>query len=308
MNISPGFVGIDVSKAFLDVFDGSTGRGERIKNTGRSIAALIERWRTKSVFVLFEATGSYDRTLQKTLAAAGIVFARVNPLRARDFARAAGFLAKTDAVDARMLAAMAERLRPRPSSPCEAERERLRTLHRRRDQLVFMRKQERTRARESAEERQDIGRHITWLSAEISNLEAQIRSLISRVHTLREVAERLRSAPGIGSVAATTLLALLPELGTRSPKTIAALAGLAPFNRDSGKDRGKRTISGGRKRVRDALYMAALAAKRSNHFASTYQRLIAAGKAPKLALIAVARKLLIALNAMMRDGTPFKAA
>src|SRR5689334_14973222 len=134
MNISPGFVGIDVSKAFLDVFDGSIGRGERIKNTGRSIAALIERWRMQGIFVLFEATGSYDRTLQKALAAAGIVFARVNPLRARDFARAAGFLAKTDAVDARMLAAMAERLRPRPSSPCEAERERLRTLHRRRDQ------------------------------------------------------------------------------------------------------------------------------------------------------------------------------
>lgn len=310
MNISPGFVGIDVSKSSLDVFDATVGRGERVENSSAAIGALIERWRSKGVFVLFEATGSYDRCLQRSLASAGILFARVNPLRARDFARAAGFLAKTDAVDAKMLAAMAERLRPPASTPPEAERERLRLLHRRRDQLVFMRKQERTRACEAQtiEEQRDIRRHITWLSAEIKAIEARIRSLIAQVRSLKEAWDRLRSAPGIGPVAATTLLALMPELGTRSPKTIAALAGLAPFNRDSGKDRGKRTISGGRKRVRDALYIAALAAKRSPHFAAKYRSFLAAGKAPKLALIAIARKLLIALNAMVRDQTPFQVA
>jgi transposase len=140
MNISPGFVGIDVSKSSLDVFDAAIGRSERIENASAPIAALIERWRGKDVFVLFEATGRYDRTLRTALAAAGIRFARVNPLRARDFARAAGFLAKTDAVDAKMLAAMAERLRPNASPPGDVERERLRQLHGRRDQLVFMRK------------------------------------------------------------------------------------------------------------------------------------------------------------------------
>jgi transposase len=310
MNISPGFVGIDVSKSTLDIFDAAIGRGERLKNASRSIAAFIERWRDQKVFVLFEATGDYDRLLCRALSKAGIVFARVNPLRARDFARAAGFLAKTDAVDAKMLATMAERLRPPASAPAEAEREQLRLLHRRRDQLVLMRAQERARASEAldAGERDGINRHICWLSAEIKILEKGAVALIAESHALKDAAALLRSAPGIGPVAATTLLALMPEIGTRSPKSIAALAGLAPLNRDSGKERGKRTISGGRKRVRDALYMAALAAKRSSpHFARIYKTMIAAGKAPKLALIAIARKLLIAINAMVRDNAPFNA-
>lgn len=310
MNITPGFVGIDVSKSTLDVFDAAIGRSERIDNTSPPIAALIARWRVKDVFIVFEATGTYDRTLQKALAAAGLRFARVNPSRARDFARAAGFLAKTDAVDARMLAAMGERLRPRASPPDNADRERLRLLHRRRDQLVQMRKQERTRVSEAVdeEERQNIAHHIAWLSAEIKNIERRIRAFIAKVHTLTEAWNRLRSTPGVGPVAAATLLALLPELGTRSAKTIAALAGLAPLNRDSGKDRGKRTIAGGRRRVREALYMAALSAKRSSRFAPFYRSMLAAGKARKVALIAIARKLLITLNAMMRDNAPFKPA
>jgi transposase len=310
MNISPGFVGIDVSKSFLDVFDPAIGRSERIENASAPIAALIERWRGKDVFVLFEATGRYDRTLRTALAAAGIRFARVNPQRARDFARAAGFLAKTDAVDSKMLAAMAERLRPDASPPGDGERERLRQLHSRRDQLVLMRKQERTRAREAEHEleRQSIARHMAWLSAEIKSIEGRIRALITQVEALKQAWDQLRSAPGIGPVAATTLLALMPELGTRSAKTIAALAGLAPLNRDSGKQRGKRTIAGGRRRVREALYMAALTAKRSRRFAAFYRTLIAAGKAPKAALIAVARKLLVTLNAMMRDNVPYQRA
>lgn len=309
MTISPGFVGIDVSKATLDVFDAAIGRSERIANASAPIAALVARWRAAGVFVVFEATGAYDRALRRGLGEAGISFARVNPSRARDFARAAGVLAKTDALDARMLAALAERLGPRAAPPEDPGRERLRLLHRRRDQLVLMRQQERTRASEAQEpeERTGIERHIAWLSAEIKAFELQIRALIASLHHLQAAWRRLRSAPGIGPVAATTLLALMPELGQRSPKSIAALAGLAPLNRDSGTARGKRAIAGGRKRVRDALYMAALAAKRvSPHFARTYDAMIAAGKPPKLALIALARKLLVMLNAMARDHVEFK--
>jgi len=311
MNISPGFVGIDVSKSTLDIFDAAIGRSERIRNARAPLVARLKRWKDKRVFVLFEATGDYDRLLCRALSKAGIAFARVNPLRARDFARAAGFLAKTDAVDARMLAAMAERLRPKASAPVEAERERLRLLHRRRDQLVANRQQEKTRLSEAQDrdEREGLMRHIAWLSAEIKRIEARITALIASVETLKAAWDRLRDAPGIGPVAATTLLALMPELGARSPKSIAALAGLAPLNRDSGQGRGKRTIAGGRKRVRDALYIAALAAKRcSPHFAAIYKAMRDAGKAPKLALIAIARKLLIALNAMLRDDTLFRPA
>jgi len=311
MTISPAFIGIDVSKSSLDVFDSALGRGERIANASEPIAALIERWRSKPVFVLFEATGQYDRLLQLALHGAGIGFARVNPGRARDFARAAGFLAKTDAVDAKMLALMAERMQPRADAPVSPERERLRSLHRRRDQLVLMRQQERTRHSEAAqpEEREHLHQHIAWLSAAIKEMDGRIRELLASSRLLKQACQRLRKAPGIGPVAAATLLALMPELGHRSAKTIAALAGLAPLNRDSGTERGKRTIAGGRKRVRDALYMAALAAIRSSaHFAAIYNRLVAAGKAKKLAIIAVARKLLIALNAMIRDNVEFKTA
>ena len=311
MTITPDCVGIDVSKSTLDVFDAASGRRERLANTAAAIAGLIAHWQPKSTFVLFEATGRYDRLLARLLQAAAIGFARVNPQRARDFARAAGFLAKTDAVDARMLALMAERLKPRPETARDGERERLRALHRRRDQLVHMRAQERTRLSEvdDVEERKEITKHITWLSAQIKSMDTRIKSMIAVVQSLAALYNRMRQAPGVGPVAATTFLALLPELGSRSPKAIAALAGLAPFNRDSGKLRGKRTISGGRKRVRDALYIAALSAVRFNpHFKAIYTALVKAGKAKKLALIAVARRLLIALNAMIRDNADFKPA
>jgi len=308
MIISPGYVGIDISKRTLDVFDAAMGRAERIENASAPLAALTERWRGKDVFVVFEATGRYDQMLQAALHGAGIVFARVNPGRARDFARAAGFLAKTDKVDAKMLAMMAERLKPRAELAQSSERERLRMLHRRRDQLVHARKQERTRLSEAAgeEELADLAAHIDFLSGRIADFDRRIRQLIAMVQSLKLAAATLRQAPGIGPVAATTLLALLPELGSRSPKAIAALAGLAPLNRDSGTVRGKRTIAGGRKRVRNAVYMASLAAIRTDpHFKAIYDRLVAAGKAKKLAIIAVARKLLIALNAMIRDRTGF---
>lgn len=307
MIITRGFIGIDVSKNHLDVFESGSNRSYRTINTEAALALLLERW--KGCFVVFEATGRYDAQLRRALQTAGVTFARVNPARARDFARATGRLAKTDTIDARMLAAMAQSLdvaRERESDP---EREALARIHKRRDQLVHMRQQERTRLSECDDAAlcADIAAHVQWLDAEIARWEAEIGRMVARSATLAQNARRLRSIAGIGPVASTTLLALVPELGTLTPKKIAALAGLAPFNADSGQFRGLRRIKGGRKRVRDALYMAAVSAARYNpRLKPLYRRLRAAGKPAKVALIAVARKLLVIANALMRDKTEFK--
>jgi len=309
MKIHPGFVGIDVSKHHLDIFDPARG-GERVPNAAGFAAELAARFAATDSIVLFEATGLYDEALRQALAAAGVTFSRVNPGRARDFARAAGFLAKTDQVDARMLAAMAQCLRPPSQAPADPQRERLARLNKRRDQLVAMRQQERTRRREccDAEIIADLDGHLACLDQAIARLDRMIQQLIGEDAKLDRASRLLRSAPGIGPVTATTLIAMLPELGSRSPKSIAALAGLAPLNVDSGQFRGKRPVRGGRKRVRDALYMAAVSAARSkSRFGAFYKALRNAGKPPKLALIALARKLLVSLNAILRDQTPFHA-
>lgn len=309
MIITSGFVGIDVSKHYLDVFDSTSGRAERLANSQEALAPLLARWKQADAFVLFEATGHYDLILRRSLAEAGIRFARVNPVRARQFARAAGALAKTDQIDARMLAAMAQCLAPEPSPLADDEREALARLHKRRDQLVHMRQQERTRHTECSDAalRADIEQHLQWLDVSIAQRDEQIRRLIARCERLRHLARLLRSVPGIGPVAATTLLALMPELGSLQPKQVAAMAGLAPFNVDSGQFRGQRRIRGGRKRVRDALYMAAVAAARSNpRFNAFYRRLRDAGKPAKVAIIAVARKLLVTANAILRDNVAFQ--
>lgn len=310
MTIHPDVVGIDVSKHHLDVFDAALGRGERLANTAEAIAAVTRRWAGSGRTVVFEATGHYDQALRQGLEAADVAYARVNPTKARDFARAAGFLAKTDAVDARMLAAMGAALRPKVAAPEDPTRERLARLHKRRDQLVAMRQQERTR-RAEAEEHQlvdDLDAHLAWLDEAIARLDKAIAAFVAEQPALDQASRLVRSIPGVGAVTAVTLLALVPELGARSPKALAALAGLAPFNHDSGKLRGTRAIRGGRKRVRDALYMAAVSASRSNsRFKDNYKRLRNAGKPPKLAFIAIARKLLITANAVMRDQQPFRA-
>lgn len=308
MILHPGSVGIDVSKAFLDIFDPLAGHAERIPNTPAAIAARAEAWRDRAVFVVFEATGRYDRALRLHLAEAGISHARVNPGRARDFARAAGFLAKTDTIDARMLAVMGQALQPDAEPPRSPERERLLGLHRRRDQLVATRQQERTRLSEAScdDNRDSLNDHIVWLTADIARFDKRIARLVASVAELASAWLRLRQAPGVGPVTATTLMALMPELGSLSPKEIAALAGLAPLNRDSGQLRGQRSIAGGRKRVRDALYMAAVSASRTkSRFGDLYRAMRERGKPAKVALIAVARKLLITLNAMIRDNSSY---
>lgn len=309
MIINPGFIGIDVSKHHLDVFEGGSGRRERLANDAESLAVLVARLKDREVFVLFEATGHYDARLRRALAAADIAFARVNPARARDFARAAGILAKTDVIDARMLAAMAQSLSPVRAAGGEFDREALALAHKRRDQLVHVRQQERTRRSECSEQAitADIESHLEWLDARIAQWDDEIRRLLAKSERLDRAARLLRSIPGIGPVAAATLIALLPELGQLPSKKIAAIAGLAPFNVDSGQFRGLRRIKGGRKRVRDALYMAAVAAARSHHrFRTAYQRMRASGKPAKVALIAIARKLIVTANAVLRDKTAFQ--
>ena len=306
MDIHPVVVGIDVSKARLDIFDGSA---SGCANSSEAITPLARLWAERKALVVLEATGVYDRALRQVLQAHGVAYARVNPGRARDFARAAGFLAKTDQVDARMLAAMGQALQPRTEEPPDPARERLAALHRRRDQLVHARQQERTRLKgcEGEELVQSLEEHLAGLDGAVKALDQKIAAAVGDAEGLKAERRLLASIPGIGPVAAVTLMAQVPELGSRSSKEIAALAGLAPLNRDSGQWRGQRTVGGGRKRVRDALYMAALSASRSHSpFAERYRRLIQAGKPPKLALIALARHILVTANAVIRDQRAYQ--
>jgi len=310
MIINPSVVGIDISKHHLDIFDALNGAAIRIDNTKPAIKALLSSLHANSAFVVFEATGSYDKALTLALETGGIAFARVNPAQARDFARACGRLAKTDRIDARMLADMGSRLALTPTQAICPKRRKLTGLAGRRDQLVAMRTKEKTRIKEADDDqiKQNLQDHIDWLTVQIKDCENQIETLIEDDRDLTNQATLMRSVPGIGPVTATTLLTLMPELGTRSRRTIAALAGLAPINADSGQYRGTRRIRGGRRRVRKALYMAAVSAVRTkSRFKTIYQAMIETGKPPKIALIAIARKILVTLNAMLRDHKPFNA-
>lgn len=236
-------------------------------------------------------------------------YARINPQQARDFAKAMGRRAKTDPLDARMLASFGERLTPRPDPADDPLRVKLALWHKRRDQLVAMRQQERTRLAEcpDADLAALMAEHVKALGQQIRAIETTLRRLVSSHADLHATERRLRSVPGVGPVTALTLLALMPELGRRGPKTIAALAGLAPFNRDSGRKSGQRQVRGGRKRVRDALYMAAVSAARTATRLGDFSRTLREkGKPAKLALIALARKILTILNAIVRDQSAFQ--
>lgn len=310
MTIAHRFIGIDICKAHLDIYDDGTAKFERIANGAAAIAVMLERWPRAGLRVIFEATGSYDRTLRCALEAAKIAYVRVNPARARDFARATSALAKTDAIDARLLASMGRTLALVPSQATDPLRQRLACLQRRRDQLVAIRADEKKRLylAEDGDVRASITAHIAWIDAEVSRLQRVIDRLVAGSAELAALRKRLQTAPGVGPVTALTLIALMPELGQRSGKTIAALAGLAPFNNDSGAFRGQRHIKGGRGRVRRALYMAALAAIRKvPRLAAHYRNILTRSGHAKVGIIAVARKLLVALNAMARTGQPFAA-
>lgn len=310
MTIHPCFIGCDIAKHHLDLFDETRGQSLRIANTNEAIAAWLSGLDDPvGSLIAFEATGPYDRLLRQALERTGLRFVRINPGRARDFARATGRLAKTDAIDARMLAAMARSLALTPEAACDPARNALARLHKRRDQLVAMRAAERVRHSEGEDPNGNgsLARHLAWLDTEIAGLDRLIAEALRADDELARTQVLLRSAPGVGPVTATTLIALMPELGRCSPKAIAALAGLAPFNNDSGRHRGKRSIRGGRQRIRRALYMAALAAMRTSpRFKAFYDAVLQRSAAAKVALIALARKLLTILNAMLKTNTAFQ--
>ncbi|MGI9409455.1 MAG: IS110 family transposase [Hyphomicrobiaceae bacterium] len=311
MTLPRTVIGCDIAKAKLDVYNAAGQTFDVVPNTPDDIANWTATLDASATLVVCEATGACDRALIHALEDRKIDCARVNPKRARDFARAAGVLAKTDRVDARVLAEMGRRMELRPDPAPSAERMKITDLSVRRDQLVEIRKQERTRltACHDACSRMSIESHIAWLDQEIESLDRHIKSAISASDEIRGSVRLLTSIPGIGAVAATVLVSQMPELGQRSRRTIAALAGLAPINNDSGTFRGQRRIRGGRKRVRDALYMAALSASRSSsNFADFYQNRIANQQPRKAAIIALARKILTVANAVIRDGKPFQNA
>lgn len=308
MNIQ--FVGIDVSKAALD-FDCLPVRApERFSHDEAGIAALVTRLKASAVErIVLEATGGYETNLAAALAAEGLPVVVVNPKRVRDFAKASGVLAKTDRLDARVLALFGQQIAPPVRALPDPMQRELRELLDRRMQLVTMRAQEKARlASVRAVARGDIKEHIAWLDLRIGRIEHDLDQRLRQSELWKEQIALLDSVPGVGKVTLFTLLARLPELGLLNRGQIAALVGLAPFNDDSGKRRGQRYIRGGRSDVRCTLYMATLAAKQWNPaIQSFFARLTAAGKPFKVAMTACMRKLLTILNAIMKTHTPWQA-
>jgi transposase len=300
------FVGIDVSKSQLDVAVRPRGETWTVAHDEAGLSVLVARLRTLApALIVVEATGGWEVALVGALAAALLPVAVVNPRQVRDFARSTGTLAKTDRLDAQSLAHFADALRPQPRPLPNAQAQELSALLQRRRQLVEMLTAEKNRLPLAARRiRPQLQAHIAWLQRQISQFDDDLRELVRSSPLWRDKEDLLRSAPGVGPVLATTLVAALPELGTLTRQQIAALVGVAPLNRDSGTLRGRRTVWGGRAQVRTVLYMSTLVAVRHNPvLAAFYQRLRAAGKAPKLALTACMRKLLTVLNAMLKHHT-----
>jgi len=306
------FVGIDVSSQTLEVASSNQAKTWQLPNDTGGLESLVSRLlELKPALVVLEATGGYEFETACALQAAGLAVAVVNPRTARDFARAMGALAKTDALDARMLAAVARVLHQHPERErfvkplADAELQRLQALVLRRRQLVQMITSERQRMRVShVAARPSIERVINFLKTELGDSDAEVAAHVQRHHA--ELAAALTSVPGIGAASVAVLLAELPELGKLDRRRVAALVGVAPLNRDSGQMRGQRSIWGGRADVRRTLYMATLTAVRHNPIVKThYERLLAAGKRKKVALVACMRKLLTMLNAMVRHNKPW---
>jgi transposase len=307
--MSSVFVGIDVSQARLDVFVRPTAATWQAANDEAGVQSLVGRLRELGAHLLVvEATGGYERLVVAALAAASLPVVVINPRQARDFAKATGQLAKTDRIDAQMLALFAERVQPAVRRLPDEETQALEALLVRRRQIVEMLTAEENRRRQARSRvRERIQAHIRWLKGELSDVEHELAQAIEASPHWQVREDLLRSVPGIGPVVSRTLLAELPELGELSHRQIAKLVGVAPLNRDSGTLRGRRSIWGGRSSVRAVLYMAALAGIRWNPVVQAYyERLRAAGKAHKVALVACMRKLLIILNAVMRTGRPWQ--
>jgi transposase len=303
------FVGIDVSKDFLDLHARPSGETDRFPNDPEGVASITTRAVVRAAaLVVIEATGGYEHPVAAALAAAGVPVAVVNPRQVRDFAKATGRLAKTDALDAAILAHIAEAVRPDPRPLADADTRRLAELLDRRRQLLGMRTRESNRVAHATDRavRRDIEAHLRWLGGRLDKADRELAEAIQASPVWRANDDLLRTIPGIGPVVSRTLLAEFPELGTLTRQEVAALGGVAPMNRDSGRQRGRRSIAGGRAGVRTALFQAALSARRHNPALKAFaDRLSAKGKAAKVVLIAVARKLLVIANAVLRDRKPW---
>lgn len=300
-------VGIDVAKSHLDLHLLPEGRGWQITYTPAELAHLIDGLLAARIdLVVMEASGGYERICADALAGAGLAVAIVNPRRIRRFAGALGRLAKTDAIDAALIADYGDRIRPATRHSPDPARNRLAALVTRRRQLVAMTVVERQRADPGHLDHiiaDDIARHLRFLDQSLADIERRIAALIADHPLWSRLSSALQTIKGVGPHTATALITQMPELGTVGRRQIAALAGLAPVNRDSGTSRGRRFVQGGRLPVKTALYLAALSAARFNPILKTfYQRLKDAGKPSKSALVAVARKLLTILNAIARQA------
>ena len=309
--MEPVFIGIDVAKDRLDVNVQPSGQAFAVTRDESGLADLARRLTALGpVVIALEATGGYETVVAATLAAAALPVVVVNPRQIREFARSTGRLAKTDTLDARAIAAFAAAVRPAVRPVPDAQARLLGQLVARRRQLVDMLGAEHNRRRllEPALQRR-LDAHIRWLERAVHELDGDIDTTIRSSPMWRATEDLLRSVPGIGPITASTLIADLPELGHLDRRKIAALVGVAPINRDSGTLRGRRMIAGGRATVRRVLYMATLAAVRHNPvIAAFYQRFVAAGRPGKLALTAAMRKLLVILNAILRDRRPWQSA
>ena len=303
------FVGIDVSKGFLDVAFLPDGEVLRVGNEVHGIRALVKRLeKIVPTKIVLEATGGYERDVSLALVDAGLPVVVINARQVRDFAKATGQLAKTDRIDASVLATFAERIRP-PVRPVlnESEYELAELVARRRQVLAaYHSENNRLKMVKSPVVKASIKRHLTHLDKQRAKLDEQLLDAVMLEPELKEKYILLTSIPGVGQVTAVTLLAELPELGKLCRKQIAKLVGIAPLNQDSGQHKGKRKVWGGWTSVRKSLYMAALVATRFNPVLSAfYRKLLSKGKPKKVALVAAMRKLLVILNAMLKTGEPW---
>jgi transposase len=302
-------VGIDVSQTTLDVAVSPSGEQWQVSNDEPGIAELVERLRSMAPDrIVLEATAGYEVPLVAALGSAGLPVVAVNPRQVRDFARSMGRLAKTDALDAQVLAQFAARIQPQVRPLPDATTRELSALLARRRQLVEMRAAESNRLTTAVESvRGDIREHLRYLNKRIKELDRELHDRLRTSPLWRDKEDLLRSIPGVGPVLSATLLVDVPELGGTSHKQLAALIGLAPLNRDSGRWRGKRSIWGGRANVRAVLYMATVTAVRLNPIVKVlYQRLLAAGKPPKVAITACMHKLLRICNAIIRHHSAWR--
>jgi transposase len=303
------YVGIDVSKARLDIAEGQAGELWSAPNDNGGIEKIVARLsELKPKLVVVESTGGLEKPIVAHLIAAGILVALVNPSRVRDFARSIGLLAKTDTLDARLLARFGEATRPIPTQLPSEDEQKLSALISRRRQLIDIRTAETNRLGSiHASMRARLEKHLEWLESEIKELDKEIQDFINHHPDFKAKDEILQSVPGIGPVTAAIIISDLPELGKYSRQIMASLVGVAPFNNDSGYHRGKRRVKGGRADVRTVLYMATISASRFNPVIKNfYEQLVGRGKLKKVALVACMRKLLTILNAMFRDSKPWQ--